>query len=195
RAAPARTEVAPRAVVPPRGRAAAPPRPVNAPAGPRRGPRTRPGTPAPTGALRPGSTARRWAATGAARSTTGRSTWRGSPDEHSPRGHPRAPRAARPDPRRARAPLAVRHRGSGRTPGHHLRAGDGRAGRAVAEPGRRAAVHRRRRGHPRTRGERMNPEDRARMQGDPHGDPLAVVLYRLQQIEKRMDNLLTAELY
>ena len=33
------------------------------------------------------------------------------------------------------------------------------------------------------------------MQGDPHGDPLAVVLYRLQQIEKRMDNLLTAELY
>lgn len=41
----------------------------------------------------------------------------------------------------------------------------------------------------------MNSEDRARMQGDPHGDPLAVVLYRLQQIEKRMDNLLTAELY
>lgn len=33
------------------------------------------------------------------------------------------------------------------------------------------------------------------MQGDPHGDPLSVVLYRLQQIEKRMDNLLTAELY
>ena len=30
---------------------------------------------------------------------------------------------------------------------------------------------------------------------DPHGDPLAVVLYRLQQIEARMDSLLTAELY
>ena len=33
--------------------------------------------------------------------------------------------------------------------------------------------------------------DRARNSGD----PLAVVLYRLQQIEKRMDQLLTAELY
>ena len=33
--------------------------------------------------------------------------------------------------------------------------------------------------------------DRARNSGD----PLAVVLYRLQQIEKRMDQLLTVELY
>lgn len=44
----------------------------------------------------------------------------------------------------------------------------------------------------------MTPEDRAeqaRLRGDPHGDPLAVVLYRLGQIEKRMDRLLTAELY
>lgn len=30
---------------------------------------------------------------------------------------------------------------------------------------------------------------------DPRGDPLAVVLYRLQQIERRMDRMLTAELY
>lgn len=44
----------------------------------------------------------------------------------------------------------------------------------------------------------MTPEDRAeqaRLRGDPHGDPLAVVLYRLGQIEQRMDKLLTAELY
>ena len=44
----------------------------------------------------------------------------------------------------------------------------------------------------------MTPEDRAeraRLRGDPNGDPLAVVLYRLQQIEQRMDKLLTAELY
>lgn len=44
----------------------------------------------------------------------------------------------------------------------------------------------------------MTPEartERARLLGDPNGDPLAVVLYRLQQIEKRMDHLLTAELY
>lgn len=44
----------------------------------------------------------------------------------------------------------------------------------------------------------MTPEDRAdrsRLRGDPHGDPLDVVLYRLQQIERRMDKLLTAELY
>lgn len=43
----------------------------------------------------------------------------------------------------------------------------------------------------------MTPEeeDRRRFRGDPHGDPLAVVLYRLQQIERRMDQLLTAELY
>lgn len=34
-----------------------------------------------------------------------------------------------------------------------------------------------------------------RLHGDPNGDPLAVVLYRLQQIENRMDRLLTAELY
>lgn len=43
----------------------------------------------------------------------------------------------------------------------------------------------------------MTPEqDRAaQLRGDPNGDPLAVVLYRLQQIENRMDRLLTAELY
>lgn len=44
----------------------------------------------------------------------------------------------------------------------------------------------------------MTPEDRAeqaRLRGDPHGDPLAVVLYRLGQIEQRMDRMLTAELY
>lgn len=44
----------------------------------------------------------------------------------------------------------------------------------------------------------MTPEDRAersRLRGDPHGDPLDVVLYRLGQIEQRMDRLLTAELY
>ena len=44
----------------------------------------------------------------------------------------------------------------------------------------------------------MTSEDRAeraRLSGDPHGDPLAVVLYRLQQIEKRMDMMLTTELY
>lgn len=44
----------------------------------------------------------------------------------------------------------------------------------------------------------MTPEDRAspaRLRGDPNGEPLAVVLYRLGQIEKRMDRLLTAELY
>lgn len=31
--------------------------------------------------------------------------------------------------------------------------------------------------------------------GDPKGDPLNVVLYRLAQIERRMDRLLSAELY
>lgn len=44
----------------------------------------------------------------------------------------------------------------------------------------------------------MTPEDHAgqrQLRGDPHGEPLAVVLYRLQQIEKRMDRLLTAELF
>lgn len=45
----------------------------------------------------------------------------------------------------------------------------------------------------------MTPEQQrgeaARLRGDPHGDPLAVVLYRLGQIEARMDRLLTAELY
>ena len=46
----------------------------------------------------------------------------------------------------------------------------------------------------------MAPPDRdpalsRRLHGDPNGDPLAVVLYRLQQIEQRMDRLLTAELY
>lgn len=40
----------------------------------------------------------------------------------------------------------------------------------------------------------MTPDQPA-LNGDPRGDPLAVVLYRLQQIEKRMDRLLTAELY
>lgn len=39
------------------------------------------------------------------------------------------------------------------------------------------------------------PQDPRRLRGDPHGDPLAVVLYRLEQIERRMDRLLTAELY
>ena len=37
--------------------------------------------------------------------------------------------------------------------------------------------------------------EQERFRGDPHGDPLAVVLYRLQQIEARMDRLLTVELY
>lgn len=41
----------------------------------------------------------------------------------------------------------------------------------------------------------MTEEDQRRLRGDPHGDPLAVVLYRLEQIERRMDRLLTAELY
>lgn len=41
----------------------------------------------------------------------------------------------------------------------------------------------------------MTEEDQRRLRGDPHGDPLAVVLYRLEQIERRMDRLLTSELY
>ena len=44
----------------------------------------------------------------------------------------------------------------------------------------------------------MTPEDhaeRVRLRGNPHGEPLEVVLYRLQQIERRMDKMLTAELY
>ena len=41
----------------------------------------------------------------------------------------------------------------------------------------------------------MTDDDQRRLRGDPHGDPLAVVLYRLSQIERRMDHLLTAELY
>ena len=41
----------------------------------------------------------------------------------------------------------------------------------------------------------MTDDDQKRLRGDPHGDPLAVVLYRLSQIERRMDHLLTAELY
>ena len=40
-----------------------------------------------------------------------------------------------------------------------------------------------------------DPAHSRRLHGDPNGDPLAVVLYRLQQIENRMDRLLTAELY
>lgn len=40
-----------------------------------------------------------------------------------------------------------------------------------------------------------DPDYNRRLRGDPNGDPLAVVLYRLQQIEQRMDRLLTAELY
>lgn len=40
-----------------------------------------------------------------------------------------------------------------------------------------------------------SPGPSRRLTGDPNGDPLAVVLYRLQQIERRMDKLLTAELY
>lgn len=43
--------------------------------------------------------------------------------------------------------------------------------------------------------DRQAMEQADRLRGDPHGDPLAVVLYRLGQIEKRMDRLLTAELY
>lgn len=41
----------------------------------------------------------------------------------------------------------------------------------------------------------MSPEDQQRLRGDPHGDPLEVVLYRLAQIERRMDKMLTTELY
>lgn len=44
----------------------------------------------------------------------------------------------------------------------------------------------------------MTPEreaQRAQFKGDPKGEPLAIVLYRLEQIERRMDRLLTAELY
>lgn len=41
----------------------------------------------------------------------------------------------------------------------------------------------------------QDPALSRRLHGDPDGDPLAVVLYRLQQIEHRMDQLLTAELY
>ena len=41
----------------------------------------------------------------------------------------------------------------------------------------------------------MSEDDQQQLRGDPHGDPLAVVLYRLEQIERRMDRLLTAELY
>lgn len=41
----------------------------------------------------------------------------------------------------------------------------------------------------------MTEGDQRQLRGDPHGDPLAVVLYRLEQIERRMDRLLTAELY
>ena len=37
----------------------------------------------------------------------------------------------------------------------------------------------------------MTPVDRP----DPTGDPLAVVLYRLQQIERRMDRMMTEDLY
>lgn len=45
----------------------------------------------------------------------------------------------------------------------------------------------------------MSPEDHAaearRFRGDPRGDPLEVILYRLGQIERRMDRLVTSELY
>lgn len=46
----------------------------------------------------------------------------------------------------------------------------------------------------------MTPPDQIpgpsrRLHGDPNGEPLAVVLFRLQQIEKRMDRLLTSELF
>ena len=44
----------------------------------------------------------------------------------------------------------------------------------------------------------MTTEDRTervRLRGNPHGEPLEVVLYRLQQIEQRMDKMLTAELF
>lgn len=38
-------------------------------------------------------------------------------------------------------------------------------------------------------------DEQNRFRGDPKGDPLNVVLYRLSQIERRMDRLLSAELY
>lgn len=34
-----------------------------------------------------------------------------------------------------------------------------------------------------------------RLRGDPNGEPLSVVLYRLEQIERRMDRLMSSELY
>ena len=37
----------------------------------------------------------------------------------------------------------------------------------------------------------MTPPDRP----EPNGDPLAVILYRLQQIERHMDRMMTEELY
>lgn len=41
----------------------------------------------------------------------------------------------------------------------------------------------------------MTEAEAARLRGDPRGEPLSVVLYRLGQIEHRMDRLLTRELY
>ena len=41
----------------------------------------------------------------------------------------------------------------------------------------------------------MTGQQDQHLRPDPNGEPLAVVLYRLEQIERRMDRLLTAELY
>ena len=41
----------------------------------------------------------------------------------------------------------------------------------------------------------MTGQQEQHLRPDPNGEPLAVVLYRLEQIERRMDRLLTAELY
>ena len=41
----------------------------------------------------------------------------------------------------------------------------------------------------------MTGQQEQHLRADPNGEPLAVVLYRLEQIERRMDRLLTAELY
>lgn len=38
------------------------------------------------------------------------------------------------------------------------------------------------------------PND-SQLRGDPNGDPLAIVLYRLAQIESRLDRVMSTELY
>lgn len=37
--------------------------------------------------------------------------------------------------------------------------------------------------------------EQCRLRGDPNGEPLSVVLYRLEEIERRMDSLMSSELY